>query len=196
MPPFAVPLALGNLSGDADIARHADEGANGKVPACKERGRAILNVCELYEGAPLVLALFVDGGSCPAVLGDMQAISSSFPGVRFAAVAVKNGRSQVRATDPQARADDARRPGQRRRAGGAVQARHLPAGHLRLSRRRGAEPRSAHATAARDAAPARRRTRRWLARAGMEAAEQEAAGGEPARAGGADAQTTTTRTSR
>jgi hypothetical protein len=96
MPPFAVPLALGSLSGDADIARHADEGANGKVPACKERGPAILNVCELYEGAPLVLALFVDGGSCPAVLSDMQALSSSFPGVRFAAVAVKNGRSQVR----------------------------------------------------------------------------------------------------
>jgi hypothetical protein len=96
MPPFAVPLALGSLKGDADTARHADEGAAGRVAACQERGAQILNICQLYEGAPVVLALFVDAGSCSAVLGDMQALSSSFPGVRFAAVAIKNGRSQVR----------------------------------------------------------------------------------------------------
>ena len=38
MPPFAVPLVLGNVSGDADIATHASEGARGRVPACQERG--------------------------------------------------------------------------------------------------------------------------------------------------------------
>src|ERR1700761_2754018 len=63
VPPFAVPLALGTLNGDADTATHANEGAAGRVPACKERGAQILNVCELYEGAPVVLALFVDSGS-------------------------------------------------------------------------------------------------------------------------------------
>ncbi len=96
MPPFAVPLALGNLNGDADTARNANEGSAGRVPACNERGPRILNVCELYEGAPVVLALFVDGGSCPAVLSEMQAVSRSFPGVRFAAVAIKNSRAQIR----------------------------------------------------------------------------------------------------
>lgn len=96
LPPFAVPLALGNLQGDADIAKYANEGANGKVPACQERGPQILNVCKLYEGAPVVLALFVDSGSCAAVLGDMQALSPLFPGVHFAAVAIKNSRAQVR----------------------------------------------------------------------------------------------------
>jgi hypothetical protein len=96
LPPFAVPLALGTLNGDADTATHADEGAAGRVPACKERGPQILNVCELYEGAPLVLALFVDSGSCPAVLDDMQALAPSFPGVRFAAVAIKGSRSKLR----------------------------------------------------------------------------------------------------
>ena len=95
-PPFAVPLALGTLNGDADTATHANDGAAGRVSACKERGSQILNVCELYEGAPLVLALFVDKGSCPNVLGDMQALSGSFPGVHFAGVAIKGGRSQVR----------------------------------------------------------------------------------------------------
>src|ERR1700730_12083746 len=44
LPPFAVPLALGNLVGDADIATTADQGAAGRVPACQERGPQILNV--------------------------------------------------------------------------------------------------------------------------------------------------------
>jgi hypothetical protein len=96
MPPFAVPLALGSLQGDADTARHADEGAAGKVPACRERGPQILNICQLYEGAPLVFALFVDHGACPAILGDMQALSGSFPGVRFAAVSIRDSRAHVR----------------------------------------------------------------------------------------------------
>jgi hypothetical protein len=96
LPPFAVPLALGSLNGDADTATHADDGAAGRVAACRERGSQILNICELYEGAPVVLTLFIDGGSCPDVLGDEQKLSSSFPGVRFAAVAIKGGRSQIR----------------------------------------------------------------------------------------------------
>jgi hypothetical protein len=95
-PPFAVPLALGNLNGDADTATRPNEGAAGRVPACQERGRQILNICELYEGAPVVLALFVDGGSCPDVLDEMQALAPSFPGVRFAGVALKGDRGRLR----------------------------------------------------------------------------------------------------
>ncbi|HEY7962013.1 MAG TPA: hypothetical protein VID29_08845 [Solirubrobacteraceae bacterium] len=89
LPPFAVPLAAGSLEGDADVARHADEGSNGRTAACRERGAQILNVCELYERAPLVLALFVNGGSCAAVLDQMQRLAPAFPGVRFAAVAIQ-----------------------------------------------------------------------------------------------------------
>jgi hypothetical protein len=96
LPVFAVPLALGSLSGDADTARHADEGSAGRVPACQERSAQILNVCQLCESAPLMLALFVDGGSCPDVLNDMQALAPSFSGVRFAAVAIKGERAKVR----------------------------------------------------------------------------------------------------
>ncbi|HST32780.1 MAG TPA: hypothetical protein VLJ80_04575 [Solirubrobacteraceae bacterium] len=95
-PPFAVPLALGNLNGDADTATRPNEGAAGRVPACQERGSQILNICELYEGAPVVLALFVDGGSCPDVLDEMQALAPSFPGVRFAGVALKGDRGRLR----------------------------------------------------------------------------------------------------
>jgi hypothetical protein len=94
--PFAVPLALGALTGSADVATAADQGTAGRVPACKERGPQILNVCQLYEQGPVVLALFVNAGSCPAILGDMQALAPSFAGVRFAAVAIKSDRAALR----------------------------------------------------------------------------------------------------
>jgi hypothetical protein len=96
LPPFAVPLALGNVVGDADIASSADQGVAGRVPACQERGAQILNVCQLYERGPVVLALFVDSGSCPAVVSDLQALVPSFPGVQFAAVAIKGERAALR----------------------------------------------------------------------------------------------------
>jgi AhpC/TSA family len=94
--PFAVPLVLGNLQGDANIATHADQGAAGQVPACAVRGPQILNICQLYERSPVVLALFVDGGSCAAVVGELQQLAPSFSGVRFAAVSIKGDREQLR----------------------------------------------------------------------------------------------------
>lgn len=96
LPAFATPLALGSLSGEPDIATHANDGEDGKVPACAERGTQILNVCQLYEHGPLVLALFVDSGSCTRILASMQALLSQFPSVGFAAVAIRGGREQVR----------------------------------------------------------------------------------------------------
>ena len=79
LPPFAVPLALGDVNGDSDIATHANDGAAGRVPACQERGPQLLNICQLYEQGPVVLALFVDAGSCPQVLSDMQALAPVVP---------------------------------------------------------------------------------------------------------------------
>jgi hypothetical protein len=96
MPPFAVPLALGGLAGDADVATHANDGEAGRVPACRERGSRILNICQLYEQGPVVLALFIDEGSCQAVLGQMQQLLAQFPSVRFAAVSIKGETAQLR----------------------------------------------------------------------------------------------------
>ena len=96
MPPFAVPLATGTLVGDANIATHAHEGESGNVPACSVRGNRVLNICQLAERGPVVLALFVNGQSCPQVLGGMQALQGSFPGVQFAAVEIKGSRSGLR----------------------------------------------------------------------------------------------------
>ncbi|HEY2767320.1 MAG TPA: hypothetical protein VGI76_03640 [Solirubrobacteraceae bacterium] len=96
LPPFALPLVTGDLRGDANIAKRADEGANGNRPACAVRGLRILNICELYEGGPLVLALFVDVGGCQRILDDMRALGPVFPGVRFAAVSIKGDRAALR----------------------------------------------------------------------------------------------------
>jgi hypothetical protein len=96
LPPFAVPLALGDVSGDANVATRADDGAAGKRPACSVRGAGILNVCELYERGPVVLVLFVDQGSCPGILTDLQALAPSFRGVQFVAIAIKGDRGSLR----------------------------------------------------------------------------------------------------
>jgi hypothetical protein len=94
--PFAVPLVLGSVQGDADIATHANQGGAGRVPACAERGTQILNVCQLYEQGPVVLALFIDAGGCTRILDELQQLAPSFPSVRFAAVAIEGNRAALR----------------------------------------------------------------------------------------------------
>ena len=74
------------MNGDADIATHANDGEAGKRPACAVRGTGILNICELYEEGPVVLALFVNEGSCAKVLNDLQALAPS-PPFRCASIA-------------------------------------------------------------------------------------------------------------
>ena len=90
VPPFAVPLATGALKGDANVS------TAGSHPACTVRGAQILNVCQLYERGPVVLALFVDAGGCADVLGDLQALAASHPKVQVAAVAIHGDRGSVR----------------------------------------------------------------------------------------------------
>jgi hypothetical protein len=95
IPPFAAPLVVGTLNGDVNVATRAGEGAAGRIPACAVQGPGVLNVCALYRGRPLVLALFVQAGSCPDVLSQMQALAGAFPAVSFAAVAIKGERGPL-----------------------------------------------------------------------------------------------------
>jgi hypothetical protein len=96
IPPFAVPLAVGHLTGDANIATHANDGSAGRRPACTVRGPEILNLCQLYEEGPVVLALFIDTASCTQVLDYLQSLAPAFPGVRFAGVSIMGNRAQLR----------------------------------------------------------------------------------------------------
>jgi hypothetical protein len=98
MPPFAAPLALSALEGDANVATAAGQGQRGSRPACEVRGPAILNSCQLTDGAPAVLAFVATREpACADQLDRLERARTRFPGVRFAAVAAKTDRRALRA---------------------------------------------------------------------------------------------------
>jgi len=95
LPPFAAPLALSNLDGDANTAGRSGEGA--RRPACTVRGARILNSCELAERGPVVLAFLATRSQrCLRQIDVLERVRAQFPKVQFAAVAVRGERADVR----------------------------------------------------------------------------------------------------
>ncbi len=95
--PFAVPLALGHLAGDANVATGRGQGQRGSRPACSVRGPQILNSCQLTQGAPAVLAFVATGERrCADQLDSLQEARGRFAGVRFAAVVAGSDRGSLR----------------------------------------------------------------------------------------------------
>ena len=84
LPAFAAPLALSDLEGDADMS-------------CDERGPEILNVCELSERGPVVLAFFAEPiARCVDQIDVLDRLRARFPEVQFAAVATVGNRADLR----------------------------------------------------------------------------------------------------
>jgi peroxiredoxin len=97
MPPFAAPLVTSDLVGDANVARHADQGQAGARPACSVTDPRALNSCTLARRGPVVLAFFTDSaGRCVDALDAMQRIATRHPDVGFAAVAIRGDRDDLR----------------------------------------------------------------------------------------------------
>ena len=97
MPPFAVPLALSGLNGDANVATRPKQGGAGNRPACQVRGPAILNVCQLLERGPVALAfLATRGAKCENELDRLEAVRRQLPAVQIAAVAIRGNRGDLR----------------------------------------------------------------------------------------------------
>lgn len=97
LPAFAVPLVPSSLEGDANVNPGPGEGADGERPACAVRGPQVLTVCRREVRAPLVLAFLITrGAECTGVLERMEAARAGFPGVRFAAVAIRGERDELR----------------------------------------------------------------------------------------------------
>jgi hypothetical protein len=87
LPPFAVPLALSDLEGDANVSDRA----------CTVRGPDVLNVCELAERGPVVLAFFAEPSErCDDEIDMLDRIRSRHGGVQFAAVAIRGDRDDLR----------------------------------------------------------------------------------------------------
>jgi thiol-disulfide isomerase/thioredoxin len=86
LPPFAVPLALSDLVGDANVSG----------TACSVRGAKILNVCQLAERGPVVLAFFAEPSErCDDEIDALDRLRPDFPRVRFAAVAIRGNRGNL-----------------------------------------------------------------------------------------------------
>jgi len=97
LPAFAVPLARSSLDGDANVNPGPGAGADGERPACAVGGPQVLTVCPRDGRAPLVLAfLATRGADCTRMLERMEAAREDFPGVRFAAVAIRGPRDELR----------------------------------------------------------------------------------------------------
>ncbi len=87
LPAFAVPLALSDLEGDANVSDRA----------CEVRGPRVLNVCELAEQGPVVLAFFAEPSErCDDQVDVIDRVRERFPDVRFAAVAIRGDRDDLR----------------------------------------------------------------------------------------------------
>jgi thiol-disulfide isomerase/thioredoxin len=97
MPPFAAPLVTSDLVGDANVARHADQGQAGARPACSVTDPRALNSCTLARRGPVVLGFFTDSsGRCVDALDAMQQVAARHPDVGFAAVAIRGDRTDLR----------------------------------------------------------------------------------------------------
>jgi peroxiredoxin len=87
LPPFAVPLALSDLEGDANVSDRA----------CAVRGRNVLNVCQLARRGPVVLAFFAEpSGRCDDQIDRLDAMRDHYPDLQFAAVAIRGDRERLR----------------------------------------------------------------------------------------------------
>ena len=88
LPPFAVPLALSNLDGDAQVD---------PAKACRVRGPKVLNSCELAEHGPVAIAFFaIRSKRCERQIDLLDRVRRNFPDVGVAAVSVRGDRGRVR----------------------------------------------------------------------------------------------------
>jgi hypothetical protein len=90
LPPFAVPLALSDLKGDAQVD---------PAKACKVRGPRVLNSCALAERGPVAIAFFATKSQrCERQVDVLERVRRRFPTVAVAAVSVRGNRDDVRRT--------------------------------------------------------------------------------------------------
>jgi hypothetical protein len=96
-PPFAAPLATGDLTGDVNVARRTKQGSAGSVRACSIHRPDVLTSCDLYRDRPVVLAFFATRGSaCTRELDTLQRIARGRTDFAVAAIAIRGSRGAVR----------------------------------------------------------------------------------------------------
>ena len=98
LPPFAAPLALTRLEGDANVCQRkpCPEDA-GPVPACEVRHRDVLNSCQLRDKPVVMTFVFDRVADCLPQVDRAERVRDSVPGVRFVTVYFsRKDRSEIR----------------------------------------------------------------------------------------------------
>lgn len=104
LPEFAVPVATGELEGDANIAQDdcassrvpCPEGAR-RVPACQVAGDDAIRVCDLFDRPLLISFWFSKGGDCVDQQDVVDRLYARYRGrVRFLSLNVRDDRDTVR----------------------------------------------------------------------------------------------------
>lgn len=104
LPEFAVPVAAGELEGDANIAQ--DDCASSRVPcpadarrepACEVVGEEAIRVCDLFDRPSLISFWFSKGGDCVDQQDLVDRVYERYRGrVRFLSLNVRDDRDTVR----------------------------------------------------------------------------------------------------
>lgn len=104
LPEFAVPVAAGNLEGDANIAQDDCEtsevpcpGGARRTPACRIPTRGSIRICDLFD-RPLVISFwFTKGGDCANQQDAVDTVYGRYRGrVRFLSLDIRDDRDTVR----------------------------------------------------------------------------------------------------
>lgn len=97
IPPFAAPLVLSSVDGDVNLARKADAGEAGAVPACAIRQAGVLTSCALTARKPLILAFATLDDRCLRQLDVLNDVARAERGrTRIVGVAVRGDRDRWR----------------------------------------------------------------------------------------------------
>lgn len=104
LPEFAVPLATGDLRGDANVAQ--DDCAVPRLPcppdarrapACRVRAAGAIRVCDLFDRPAVISFWFSKGGDCVEQQDAVDAVHRRYRGrVRFLSLNVRDDRGAVR----------------------------------------------------------------------------------------------------
>ncbi|MEI2701239.1 MAG: hypothetical protein V9E83_02420 [Baekduia sp.] len=97
IPPFAAPLVSSTVDGDVNLARKADSGGAGRVPACSVRMRGVVTSCRLVAQRPVVLMFATTTGRCTGALDTLERARRAIGrDVQVAAVAIRGDRERWR----------------------------------------------------------------------------------------------------
>jgi hypothetical protein len=104
LPEFAVPLAAGNLEGDANVAQDDCETSQlpcppdaRRTPACRVRLKGAIRVCDLFDRPSVISFWVTQDGGCVDQQDVVSRVSERYRGrVRFLSVDVRDDRDSVR----------------------------------------------------------------------------------------------------